>query len=60
MSHLTIARVKGLKNKDRFLEDLKEIKIPKMNFSIEKFYLKESVLTGKKPIYKDLAAYNLQ
>ena len=60
MSHLTIARVKNVKNKKEFIEQMKEIKISKMNFEIEKFELKESILTEEKPIYKDIEVYSLK
>ena len=37
MSHLTIARVKNIKDKRRFLEQLKKVKIPNMKFAVEDF-----------------------
>ena len=37
MSHLTIARVKNIKDKKLFLEELKKIRVPKMEFPIERF-----------------------
>lgn len=59
MGHLTIARVKNVKDKKRFLEEIKKIKIPRMNFGVNRFILKESVLAEEKPFYKDIEAYPL-
>ena len=60
MSHLTIARVKNIKDKRKFLEGLKEIKIPKIKFAVDNFRLKESVLRRKGPKYEILAEYELE
>ena len=57
MSHLTIARVKNVKNKKEFLDKLEKIKIDKIKFDIEDFRLKKSVLTKKGPIYENLDIY---
>lgn len=59
MGHVTIARVKNIKNKKEFLEKLGKIKIRKIKFIVENFKLKKSTLTKTKPIYEDLEAYNL-
>ena len=59
MSHLTIARVKSVKNKKEFLEKLKRIKIPTMKFIIDKFKLKKSILNPEAPIYEDIEVYDL-
>jgi len=60
MGHLTIARVKNLKNKEEFLGSLKGIEIPKMKFFVKNFNLKKSILTEEKPIYEDIEIYNLK
>ncbi len=59
MSHLTIARIKKIKNKELFLEELKSIKIPEIKFKVENFKLKKSVLTSKGPEYETLEKYKL-
>jgi len=59
MSHLTIARVKSIRDREEFLKKLKEIKIPKIKFVIDSFRLKESILKEKGPAYKTLEEYNL-
>lgn len=60
MGHLTIVRVKDVKDKKKFVEELKKIKIPKMKFYVNNFYLRESNLTEEKPIYKTLEKFNLE
>ena len=57
MSHLTIARVKSLKDKNKFLKDLKEIKVPNINFKVDRFLLKQSILTPKGSKYKTLEIF---
>jgi 2'-5' RNA ligase len=59
MSHLTIARIKGIKDKEEFLQDLKKIKIEKIKFKVDKFYLMKSELTAEGPRYSVLEEYNL-
>ncbi|MCL5018245.1 MAG: RNA 2',3'-cyclic phosphodiesterase [Candidatus Pacearchaeota archaeon] len=60
MAHLTIARIKEIKNDKKFFAELNKIKIPKMNFIIEKFYLKKSVVRRPGPIYENLETYRLK
>jgi len=69
MSHLTILRVKNVENSPRddfgkpkkeFLEKLKKIKIPKINFIVENFKLKSSTLKSEGPVYGDIEIYNLE
>jgi 2'-5' RNA ligase len=60
MGHLTIARVKNLKNKEEFLEGLKGIEIPKMKFFVTNFNLKKSTLTEEKPVYENIETYKLK
>ena len=59
MSHLTIARVKNIKDKKKFLEELKKMKIDKMKFSVSSFNLKNSILTKEKPVYEIIEEYSL-
>ena len=59
MSHLTIARVKSIKDKEKFLEKLKKIEIPKIKFAIDKFYLMKSELTSERPKYEIIEEYEL-
>ena len=57
MSHITIARVKSIKDKKKFLEELRKINIEKMIFGIDKFYLMESVLKIKGPEYRVIKGF---
>ncbi|MGY4884700.1 MAG: RNA 2',3'-cyclic phosphodiesterase [Nanobdellota archaeon] len=59
MGHLTIARVKKINDKKKFLESLKKIEIPKMFFIVDKFYLMESMLKKEGPDYKNIEEYDL-
>lgn len=59
MSHVTIARIKEIKDRKRFLEDLKKIKIKKMNFAVECFKLKKSILISENPFYETLEEFML-
>lgn len=60
MSHLTIARVKNLKDRGEFLEKLNKIKIPKIKFVVDNFKLKSSALKAEGPVYEDIKVYNLK
>ena len=59
MSHLTIARVKKVDNKNKFLEELNNIKITKIKFQVDKFLLKQSILKPQGPEYRVLESFNL-
>ncbi len=59
MSHLTIARVKSIKNRNDFLKKINEIKIEPIKFSVDNFRLKKSTLTEKGPKYDTLEEYKL-
>ena len=60
MGHLTIARVKSARDKKKFREDVKKIKVPEIKFAVKNFNLKKSVLTEEKPIYENIEVYNLK
>ncbi len=60
MSHLTIARIKSVRNKKEFLEEIKKIKIPEMKFPVKNFNLKKSKLSRNGPVYEDIEVYNLK
>jgi 2'-5' RNA ligase len=59
MGHLTIARVKNVRDKKEFLNVLKEINIPRIKFKINEFYLMSSVLGEKGPKYSVIEKYKL-
>ena len=56
----TIARIKKINDKKKFLQELKKIKIPEINFVVKKFNLKKSVLTPDGPVYEDLEVCELE
>lgn len=55
--HVTIGRVKGVKNKEEFVKKIKELSPNKINFKIENFYLISSKLAKEGPKYKVLEKY---
>jgi len=58
-AHLTLVRVKNAKDVVQLKEELREIKIEPIEFSIDKFILKQSTLTSKGPIYITLENYSM-
>ncbi len=59
MSHLTIARVKNLKDKKDFLAKIEEMEIPHISFEVKGFKLKKSVLKKSGPDYETLEEFEL-
>lgn len=59
MSHLTIARVKTIRDRRKFLEELYDIKVPEIEFNVREFYLIRSVLEKSGPRYTVLEEYKL-
>jgi len=59
MSHLTIARVKNIQDRKNFLEEIEKMKIEKIKFKIDRFYLMKSELTAEGPRYSVLEEYGL-
>jgi len=58
MSHITIARIKKVYDRQGFLEYIKKIKVPKIGFKVDKFFLKKSELFETGPVYEDLEGYS--
>jgi len=56
--HLTLARVKFVKDKSRFTELLKKIEVDNVEFNVNGFSLIQSTLTPEGPVYKVLAIYS--
>jgi len=59
-SHITLSRVKFVKDKDALITELKGIKLPKISFKVEDFVLKKSTLTGQGPIYEDVEKFGFE
>lgn len=57
-AHLTLGRVKTLKNKEMLLQQIKSINIEKKEFEISDFKLIKSELTKDGPVYTVLATYS--
>ncbi len=57
--HITVARVKAVKDRETFLNKIRGIKIKKQEFEVNKFLLMKSELTPQGPIYKVLEEFGL-
>lgn len=56
--HITLARVKTVKDKKQFAEQVKNLKLEPISFEVKAFKLIESKLQGKEgPLYTDIAVY---
>ncbi len=60
MSHITITRIKYVKDKKGFVEYVKEIGLKEIKFKINEFKLKESELRELGHIYRDLEVYRYE
>jgi RNA 2',3'-cyclic 3'-phosphodiesterase len=60
ISHLTIARVKNVKDKKLFLQEIEKIKVQNLKFSVREFYLMKSELKESGPEYSILETYSLK
>lgn len=58
-SHITLARVKLIKNKTKFMDKLENIDVPAIKFQVADFKLKKSTLTEKGPVYEDISKFDL-
>lgn len=58
MSHLTIARIKYVKDKKGFLESVGGIHVKPVAFDVSEFKLKKSELKPIGPVYADAEVYN--
>lgn len=56
-AHLTLARVKFVKDKEAFTSKIKSMKIEEKQFKIKGYKLIKSTLTKQGPIYEDLAVF---
>ena len=54
MSHITIARVKNVPDRNKFLGYVKNLKTQKIKFKVDKFFLKKSTLKPEGPVYEDI------
>lgn len=59
MSHLTIARIKFVKDRKLFLEEIKKITVKKLEFPVSEFYLVKSELKPEGPVYTEIEKFSL-
>jgi 2'-5' RNA ligase len=57
MSHITIARVKHVSSKKELLDYLESVKVKKISFKVDRFFLKRSELFPEGPEYVDIENY---
>ncbi len=60
MSHLTIARIKYITDKENFMKSIKNITVKKINFKVESFKLMSSDLKPLGPVYSLTKEYKLK
>lgn len=56
-AHLTLGRVKFVKDKEEFSKMLEETKVEEKEFEVSNFKLMKSTLTGKGPVYEELEVF---
>lgn len=56
-SHLTLARVRFIYDKNNFIGKLKKINIEEKKFNVENFKLIKSTLTGEGAVYEDFEVF---
>lgn len=56
--HITLARVKFVKDKENIIRKLKEIKIEEKTFEIKNIKLIKSTLKPEGPVYEDLGVFS--
>lgn len=57
-AHLTLGRVKIMKNKEALLEKIKSVKVEEKEFEINEFKLIKSDLTKDGPVYTTITTYS--
>ena len=58
--HITLARVKFVKEKEKLVKNLKDIKIEEKTIEIKDFRLVKSTLKPEGPVYEDLEVFPLK
>lgn len=58
MGHITIARPKRVRDKKKFIEELKKTEFNHCEFDIDRVYLRESLLSRRGPEYSDVLIIN--
>ncbi|MBS3073707.1 RNA 2',3'-cyclic phosphodiesterase [Candidatus Pacearchaeota archaeon] len=58
--HVTLAKIKFIRNKEKLKEQLDNIEIKKLKFNVESFQLKKSKITPKGSIYETIEEFELK
>jgi 2'-5' RNA ligase len=58
--HITLARVKFVKDKKNFMEKLNKLPVKEIEFPVNSFKLIKSTLTPEGPVYEDVAEFALK
>ncbi|HLC74108.1 MAG TPA: RNA 2',3'-cyclic phosphodiesterase [Candidatus Nanoarchaeia archaeon] len=58
-AHLTIGRVKNIKNREEFIKKIKDTKLEKIQFEVNEFKLMKSTLSKDGPTYEEIANFVL-
>lgn len=58
--HITLARIRAVKNKKSYIQQLTRLTPPTKKFPIKEFHLIQSTLTTEGPVYKILHTYALK
>lgn len=58
-SHATIARIKFVKDKQGFIKSLQELQVKPINFTVDSFSLKKSILSREGLVYEDILKFSL-
>jgi len=56
--HITLARVKAVNDKEKFVKNLKDIKVEGEEIEVKDFRLVKSTLTPKGPVYEDIDVFS--
>jgi 2'-5' RNA ligase len=56
--HITLARVKAIEDKEKFIKNIKEIEVEEKTIEIKDFKLIKSTLTQKGPVYEDVVVFS--
>ncbi len=59
MSHLTIGRVRHVRDRRAFLAEIEALDIPPVEFTAGEFHLVQSTLTPDGPLYQNLHTFAL-
>jgi len=59
MGHITLARIKRVYDRKGFLDYVCGVKVKKIKFKVDKFFLKKSERFPEGPVYEDLEEYKL-